>query len=394
MDFHIATTEEIKSGRITDVYFERTLEILRAKGVRKRVRAEFIAKEFPRGYEWAVLAGIEECAALLNGMPVTVRAMEEGTVFRAYQPVLEIEGEYTAFCVYETALLGLLCQASGVATRAARCKHAAGERKVISFGARRMHPALAPLIERNAYVGGCDGVAVVKSAELLEEEASGTMPHALIIVLGSTREALRAFHEVIDPKVKRVALVDTFGDEKFETLGAAEELGEALFAVRLDTPGSRRGNFLKILEEVRWELDLRGHGHVRLFVSGGIDEYKILPLNPVVDAYGVGTAISNAPVIDFSMDIVEVEGKPLAKRGKQSGSKRVLRCDRCRSDRVIPRGEEPASGGCPCGGTYRDLLLPFVERGKIVRDLPKAKAIRAYVLEQLAHLPPIQPLVT
>ncbi|MBI5378879.1 MAG: hypothetical protein HZA23_01825 [Nitrospirae bacterium] len=96
-------------------------------------------------------------------------------------------------------------------------------------------------------------------------------------------------------------------------------------------------------------------------------------------------------VVDMLNDFVR-EGAPLAKRGKQSGSKRVLRCDRCHGDRVIPRAGEPASGGCPCGGAYRDLLLPFVEGGRVVRDLPKAKALRAYVLEQLAHLPPIQPL--
>ncbi|MEK6576323.1 MAG: nicotinate phosphoribosyltransferase, partial [Nitrospirota bacterium] len=184
MMFHTADPKDIKEGKITDVYFARTMEVLEAKGVDKWVKAEFIAKTLPDNWEWGVLAGIEEAANLLSGIRVNVRAMNEGTIFFPYQPVLEIEGMYSQFCVYETALLGLICQASGIATKAARCKRLAGDRGVISFGARRMHPILAPMIERAAYLGGCDGVAVIKSAELIEEEPVGTMPHALIIMFG------------------------------------------------------------------------------------------------------------------------------------------------------------------------------------------------------------------
>ena len=273
--FQTATFDEIKAGKITDVYFERTMKILKAKGIDKRVKAEFIAKELPDNAEWAVFAGLEEVAELLRGMKVNVRAMEEGTIFRPLQPVMEIEGMYTDFGIYETALLGLICQASGIATRAARCKMAAGERKVISFGARRMHPVLAPMIERNAYIGGCDGVSVIRSAELIGEEPMGTMPHALILVMGDVEKAIKAFDEVIGPDVKRTALVDTFIDEKFEAVKAAEALGGKLYAVRLDTPASRRGNFYRIIEEVKWELDIRGFGDVKIYVSGGINEEKV-----------------------------------------------------------------------------------------------------------------------
>jgi nicotinate phosphoribosyltransferase len=384
---HTASFDEIRSGKITDVYFDRTLQILKAKGIDKRVRAEFIIKTFPEDWEWGVLAGVEEALRVLDGMKVNVRLMPEGTIFKAFQPVMEIEGNYTDFGVYETALLGLLCQASGVATKAARCKRAAGHRGVISFGARRMHPVLAPMIERSAYIGGCDGVSVRKSGEMIGEDPMGTMPHALIILMGSSVEATRAFHEVIEPKVKRVALVDTFGDEKFETLSVAEAMGDDLFAVRLDTPASRRGNFLRILQEVRWELDLRGFQRVKLYVSGGLDEKAIAELNPLVDAYGVGTAISNAEVLDFAMDIVEVEGKPLAKRGKMSGSKRVIRCSKCfRSDLVPLRRQE--SDRCSCGGRTADLLVDAVAEGKILKDLPAPRSIREYVLEQMSHLEP------
>lgn len=382
--FHTAEPKEILKGKITDVYFERALKILKAKGVNPVVKAEFIAKSFPDRWQWAVLAGMEEIAFLVKNLPVKVRALREGTVFYPYEPVMEIEGRYQDFCVFETALLGLICQASGIATKAARLKKLAGKRLVVSFGARRMHPVLAPMIERNAYIGGCDGVAVVKSGEIIGEDPVGTMPHALIICMGSTVEAVKAYDEVLEPKFKRVALIDTFLDEKFEALNVAEAMGERLFAVRLDTPSSRRGDFYRILEEVRWELDLRGYKKVKLFVSGGIKEDDIPVLNPFVDAYGIGTSISNAPVIDFAMDIVEVEGKPLAKRGKWSGSKRVLCCRKCSNHLIVPQGNKKYK--CHCGGRFIDILLPFASRNKILQPLKPAREIRKFLLEQVKKL--------
>ncbi|MBW1669468.1 MAG: nicotinate phosphoribosyltransferase, partial [Deltaproteobacteria bacterium] len=379
--FHTASAQQIKNGLVTDVYFERTQEILKAKNLNKEVRAEFIAKGFPSNWSWAVFAGVEELAVLLKELPVDVRLMKEGTIFHPWEPVMEIHGKYLDFGRYETALLGLICQASGVATMAARCRKAAGDKAVISFGARRMHPAIAPMVERNAYVGGCDGVAVGLGAHLAGQEPVGTMPHALVLIMGDTIEATKAFHEVIEAKVGLISLIDTFNDEKFEAINVAKAMGKDLFAIRLDTPGSRRGDFLKIMEEVRWELDLRGFGHVKIFVSGGINEYQILKFNPMADGYGVGTAISNAPVVDFSMDIVEIEGKPLAKRGKRSGSKKVLRCSKCFKNTVVPaQAEVPI---CECGGQNEDLLSIFVEKGKIKESLPTAQAIRRYVLHQL-----------
>ncbi len=380
--FHTASDADIKAGEVSDVYFARTVEILTARRDRKRVKAEVYLKSLPEDWEWGVLAGIEEAAVLLDGVSVTVTAMDEGTVFAPYQPVLALDGVYVEWAQYETALLGLLCQASGIATKAARCKKAAGERQVISFGARRMHPALAPMIERNAFVGGCDGVAVTRAAELIEADPMGTIPHSLVLMVGDTVEALKAFHEVIEPKVRRVALIDTLQDEKFEALRVAEALGKDLWAVRLDTPSSRRGDLYRIIEEVRWELDIRGHDHVRIVASGGIDEYEILRLNPVVDAYGVGTSIASAPVLNFALDIMEIEGVPVAKRGKWSGAKDVLRRRGTLETVVAPAGR-PA----PAGGPWDSLLKPLVTSGRVVRDLPPPRTVREFVLDQLAQAP-------
>jgi nicotinate phosphoribosyltransferase len=383
--FHVASEPDIKAGQVSDVYFARTVQILRSRGLTKRVKAEIRLKSFPQpDWSFGVLAGIEEAATLLEGLPVDVWAMDEGTLFGPHQPVLVIEGTYVEWAEYETALLGFLCQASGIATKAARCKRAAGERQVISFGARRMHPALAPMIERNAFIGGCDGVAVTKSAELIDADPTGTIPHSLVLLFGDTVEALAAFNEVVDQKVRRVALIDTLQDEKFEAIRVAEALGKDLYAVRLDTPSSRRGDFYQILSEVRWELDIRGFEHVKILASGGIDEYEILKLNALVDGYGVGTSIANAPVLSFALDIMEIAGRPMAKRGKRSGAKQVWRVPGT-IDNVVLAAGKPAPVG-PDGRAAEAMLKPLVMGGKIVRDLPPPRTLREYVLEQMAGI--------
>ncbi len=386
MGFHIATPEQIKAGAVADVYFQRTREILDAKGVDARVRAEFVAKSLPEPWEWAVFAGLAEVTYLLEGIDVNVRALDEGAIFRPLEPVLEIEGRYREFGVFETAVLGLICQASGIATRAARCRLAAGpDRKLLSFGARRMHPAVAPMIERAAFIGGCDDVAAIASAELLGTEPVGTIPHALVLLLGDTVLATQAFDEVIDEAVPRISLIDTFSDEKFAALAVAEALGDRLAAVRLDTPSSRRGDFFDILSEVRWELDLRGYGDIGLFVSGGIHEDTIRELNPVVDGYGVGSWISAAPIVDFSMDIVELDGEAVAKRGKWSGAKQVLRCVGCFEDDLVPlhhSDEWPTV--CPaCGSEVEPLLAELMKGGALLAPPPEPSAIRRRTLDAL-----------
>lgn len=382
----IADFDEIRAGSTTDIYFRRTEEVLRKLGVHKCVTAAVAAASFPGGAGWAVATGVDDALAVMEGLPLDVEAVEEGTLIRPGDPVMQITGDYLEFCVLETAILGYLCQQSGIATRAARCRKAAGDRALVSFGARRMHPALAPIIERNAYIGGCDGVSVVLAAELLGIQPSGTMPHALIIVLGDITEAVRRYDEIIDPAVPRVALVDTFCDEKAESLRAAETIGERLSAVRLDTPGSRRGDMRKILEEVRWELDLRGFRHVKLFVSGGVDEAEILHLNPYADGYGVGTAISSASTIDFALDIVEVEDEPVAKRGKKSGRKQVLRCDRCFDTVLVPYRYPPSALVCPCGGRRGEMLTPALQSGRLASRESVVARTRTYVANQLTNV--------
>ncbi len=394
--FHVASDEEIKRGRTTDVYFARTKQILDAKGLSKvKVVAEVTANNLPRDWPWGVLCGVDEVAKLFEGHSVDVYAMPEGSVFRPQDhrgmriPSVVIEGPYGEFCELETPLLGLLCQASGVATMSARLRKIVGKKLLISFGIRRAHPALAPMLDRAAYIGGFDGVSSFVGAKAIGKEPMGTMPHSLVIAFGDQVKAWRAFDEVMPKKVPRIVLVDTYFDEKIESLMAAEALGKRLDGVRLDTPGSRKGDFAEIIREVRWELDTRGYGHVKIMVSGGVNDSNIKGLAEAgADGFGVGTSITNSPTIDFAMDIVELKGKPVAKRGKLGGRKRVWRCTKCLTDVLLP-ARDP-SPRCPsCGGKTRTLLVPLIKKGKIVAKLPSVNEIRKRVLGQLEKLGPL-----
>ncbi len=384
----IPSERDIKEGRTADVYFHRVLRVLEREGLADaEVTVEVTAKSLPEGWEWGVLCGVSEVLEILEGRDVDVWCMDEGDVFRPGEPVLRIRGPYGEFCVLETAILGCLCKTTGIATKAARCKIAAGGKPVYSFGIRRQHPAMSVVVDRAAYIGGCDGVSGVAGAEAIGEEPVGTMPHSMIVIFGDQVEAWRAFHEHLPEDVPRVALVDTFCDEVEEALMAAEALGDALDGVRLDTPSSRRGDMVEIVREVRWELDLRGYDDVSIMVSGGLDEEEIARLAEAgVDAFGVGTAISDAPTVDFSMDVVEVEGEPRAKRGKPSGVKQVWRCSECLDGVVLPEGEEP--GSCPsCGGEgLKPALRKFLKGGRRIEEPRSEKEAREHVLSLLDRL--------
>ena len=371
--FNSATDREILNAEVADSYFHRTMRVLRARGLEDTLVHAELAYKTSDPEDWFVVAGLDEVAHLLGDVEVDARAVPEGTICRSQEPVLTLTGPYGAFAEHETAILGFLCQASGVATGAARCRLAAGEKPLISFGARRMHPAITPMIERSAFVGGCDMVAVDLAVERLGIPATGTTPHALPLLLGSTAEAAKAFDEVMDPEVPRTIIIDTFDDEKFGALLAARAIPASIYAVRMDTPGNRRGDFRDLMREVRWELDRNGFGHVKIFASGGIDVEYILHLNPVCDAYGVGGAIADAPMIDFSLDIVEVDGEDRSKRGKRGGRKRLLRLEDG-SHRVVP-----ATAPLPEGAT--EILQPLEA---LYSPPPDAATVRDRVLEQLS----------
>src|SRR2546426_588590 len=303
-DFYIATADEIRAGRTSDIYFARTLDVLKKAGrSRAKVVAEVTTGALPNGWPWGIFCGLEEVVHLLTGKDVSVWALPEGSLFPPKTargipvPVLTLEGPYEEWALYETPVLGMICQASGIATKAARIRKLANGKQVLSFGVRRMHPGIAPLIERSVTIGGLDAI---------------TTP-----------------------------------------LGAA------------------------IVREVRWELDLRGHKDVKIFVSGSVDE-KSIPalLGAGVDGFGVGTSLSNAPTIDFALDLVEVDGKPAAKRGKFGGRKDLQRCPKDGTYEVGVRT-------CPvCGAKMAPAYTQYLDQGRVTAPLPALDAIRERALRE------------
>ena len=359
-DFDIVDAVAIRDGRATDAYFERTEAALEAAGRNPRVVAEVTADQFPDG-AFEVFAGLGDAVELLAGRGVDVDAVPEGRLFDG-GPVMRIEGPYRAFARLETSLLGFLSHASGMATAALDCRVAAPDASVLSFGARHVHPAMTAAVERSALVGGFDGFSHVAAGDLIGREASGTMPHALAICFGRGEQeaAWRAFDEAVDETVSRIALCDTYSDEVDEVLRAVETLGDRLDGVRLDTTGSRRGDFRHIIREVRWELDARGHDDVDVYVSGGLGPDELRELRDVVDGFGVGGYVSNADPVDFALDVVEVDGEPAAKRGKLSGAKDVYRT----ADGAHAVGLADRSG--PDGA--KSLMEPVIRDGEVVAD--------------------------
>ncbi len=312
---HSATHEEIVSGATSDLYFIRSRDLLRRAG-RENVfaTAEIFCSRS------GVLAGVEEALNLLKEKEVSVWAVPEGEEMERKEVVLRISGPYDRFGFYETALLGMLASASGWATASRECKEAAGGLPVLCFGARHVHPAVAPVMERAAIIGGAENCSCILGAKLLGREPAGTVPHAAILIVGDTVETAIIYDEIMPPDSPRIILVDTFKDEPEESLRVAEALQERLDGVRLDTPGERGGVTPGLVRETRARLDQVGFQHVKIFVSGGLTAER-LPLlaEAGADAFGVGSYISGARPIDMTLDLKEVEHKPLAKRGRLPG---------------------------------------------------------------------------
>jgi nicotinate phosphoribosyltransferase len=308
----------VLNGDTADVYFRRTDKVLTAEGLNPIADMEVFARED------GILCGVKEACQLLAaaGFDGELWSLDEGEAFSPKETAMRIIGRYQSFGLYETAILGMLASGSAWAGAARRCVEAAGGIPVISFGARHVHPKVADVMDYSAIVGGCVTGSTPAGSALHGLAASGTMPHALILVMGDTVSAARAFDRHIEPEVSRIVLIDTFRDEVEESLCVAEALGDHLWGVRVDTPSERGGVTPDLVVELRQKLDLAGHGHVRIFVSSGLDPDKIRHFREKgapIDGFGVGSYISGARPIDFTGDLREIDGRPVAKRGRLAG---------------------------------------------------------------------------
>jgi nicotinate phosphoribosyltransferase len=311
---------EVISGDTADIYFHRTLEILKKENLNPVAVMEVF------GRKNGVLCGIEEVKALLREvLPENNRevwALDEGDAISPKEVVLRITAPYRSYGLYETAIIGILAHSTGWATAARECVNAAAGITVISFGARHVHPSVAGVMDYAAVTGGCKGCSSIEGGRLAEVTPSGTMPHALILIIGDTVKATVLFDKYMPQDISRVSLVDTFLDEADESLRVAQAMGDKLKSVRLDTPSELGGVTPELVKKVRARLDSGGFKHVGIFVSGGItpDRIKLFrDSGAPVDGYGVGSYISGTKPIDFTADLHEVNGRPIAKRGRAPG---------------------------------------------------------------------------
>jgi nicotinate phosphoribosyltransferase len=329
---HTQPSWQILSGDSADVYFARAERILEREGLDPVVTMEVFAREA------AVLCGIDEAKNLIGHVLVdgdsgdtVVEALSDGDRIEPKEVVLRISARYRQFGLYETAILGMMAQSTGWATAARECVDAAAPAPVISFGARHVHPDVTGVLDYAAIIGGCVGASTPAGARLAGLSPTGTMPHSLVLIFGDTVRAAEAFDRDLESDVPRLVLVDTFKDEAEEALRVAEALGERLYGIRLDTPSERGRVTADLVTEVRARLDQAGHDHVKIVVSGGLTPERIgyfKEAGAPVDSYAVGSYISGASPIDFTGDIKEIDGRPIAKRGRIPGRTASPRLER------------------------------------------------------------------
>ena len=262
-----------------------------------------------------------------------VEALADGDEVSSWETVLTIAGMVPEFVQLETLYLGVLARRTKIATKASRVVAAAGDKPVLYFPARFDHWAIQEGDGHAAKVGGVFAVSTDAQAAWWGGDAEGTIPHALIAAAeGDVVESARLFNARF-PEVNLIALVDFHNDSVDASLAVAREMGERLWGVRLDTSekltdkslqgdpdaDQLRGVQPRLVENVRQALDAEGFGHVKIVVSGGFNVEKIAAFERdgvPADAYGVGSSLLEGR-FDFTADIVELEGRPCAKVGRE-----------------------------------------------------------------------------
>jgi len=321
----------------------------------------------------------------------SIRALTEGAIFFTDEPILEVTAPIIEAQVLETLVINTINLQSMIATKAARCVHAASGRRLVDFSLRRTHGIDAGLkVARNSYIAGFVATSNVLAGKLYGIPIAGTMAHSYISSFGDEIEAFRAFARSF-PK-KTVLLIDTYdtlaGARKAAVIGQemAKEGGK-LLGVRLDS-----GDMTRLSQEVRNILDQAGLHETEIFASSNFDEYKIARMikdGARIDAFGVGTKMgvsADAPYFDIVYKLVQYGDRPIMKRstGKVNlaGKKQVFRKTDSQGrfmEDVIGTSDEAVAGATP-------LLEPALEDGKVVRPSPSLEEIRQHFVESFQAL--------
>ena len=339
--------ERLREGYYSDAYFNYTKGVLEHDDLHPRALMQVFQK-----HQGAVLGGMDEALAMLKLCAgrhleapsgrrwepawdeLRVNALYDGDEVAAWETVLTIEGDYALFAHLETVYLGALSRRTLVSTNVRRVVQAAGGKSILFFPARFDHYRVQTGDGYAAHIAGAIGVSTDAQASWWGGKGIGTVPHGLIAACaGDTVEAARRFADLYYPDVNVVALVDFDNDCVNTSVACARALGERLWGVRLDTAETmvdrslwdKMGRFRpngvapELVRAVRGALDAEGFTHVRIVVSGGFDAERIRAFEAAgvpADAYGVGSSLLRGNT-DFTADVVVVDGRPCAKKGRE-----------------------------------------------------------------------------
>jgi nicotinate phosphoribosyltransferase len=307
-----------------------------------------------------------------------VRAVPEGTVVFADEPILEVDAPIAEAQLAETFLLNQVTLQTVLATKAARCRHAADGRSVVDFALRRTHGVDAGMkLSRVCRLVGIEATSNVAGAARYGLATSGTMAHSYIEAHVDEATAFAEFAERFGER--SVLLVDTYDtasgvERAIDVASALRARGRNIAAIRLDS-----GDLAELARDARRRLDEAGLADVHIFASGGLDEYEIDRLlraeGAPIDGFGVGTSLgvsSDAPVLDSVYKLVSYDGRDVRKtsEGKATwpGAKQVWRTSGWRGDVLGRDGEAP-----PVAGTA-PLLVPVMRGGRRIADTSLERA--------------------
>src|SRR3954449_9528632 len=332
--------ERIRDGYYSDAYFNFTKELLEDDRHHPQVLMQVFQK-----HERSILGGIDEAIAVLRECSghrdehgiwqcgwddLEVHALYEGDEIGPREAVMTIRGDYAQFAHLETVYLGTMARRSLVMRNVAEVVAAANGKQILFFPARHDHWLVQTGDGWAAHVAGAIGVSTDAQASWWGGRGVGTVPHGLIAAYGGdTALAATKFADRYAHEMNVTVLVDFTNDSVGTALEVADALGDRLWGVRLDTSealvdASLEGTDLRgvqppLVENVRAALDEAGHQHVHIVVSGGFSADKIRRFEDEgvpVDAYGVGSSLLRGQN-DFTADVVEADGRPVAKAGRE-----------------------------------------------------------------------------
>ncbi|MDX2691952.1 nicotinate phosphoribosyltransferase [Streptomyces ipomoeae] len=319
-----------------------------------------------------------------------VRAIPEGRIVLAGEPLLEVTAPLPQAQLVETYVLNQVSHQTTIASKAARCVLAAAGHPVVDFSLRRTHGPQAGF--QAARLGGLVGFAGTSNVAAATAErlpAVGTMAHSYIEAFATEEDAFRAFARSHPGPV--TLLVDTYDTEEGARVAVRvlRDLDHAArgpgSAVRLDS-----GDLGALAVRARALLDAGGLPDVRIIASGGLDEYSVDELvrsGAPIDIYAVGTRVgvsADAPFLDSAYKLVEYDGRPVMKLSSAKvtapGQKQVFRRPGY-GDVIGVRDEQPPRQGVP-------LLVTVMERGRRTVERPTLEESRERFAADLAGLPP------